>query len=65
MLVRDADGKIVIISRKDYSTDKGYYQKISTFRKGGAKFSIFKKDGVKDWQPYKNHGAKDVIFINN
>jgi len=49
MLVRDADGKIVIVSRKDYSTDKGYYQKISTFRKGGAKFSIFKKDGVKDW----------------
>ncbi len=37
MLVRDADGKIVIVSRKDYSTDKGYYQKISTFRKGGAK----------------------------
>jgi hypothetical protein len=43
MLVRDADGKIVIVSRKDYSTDKGYYQKISTFRKGGAKFPSLRK----------------------
>jgi hypothetical protein len=37
MLVRDVDGRIHIISRKDSKDDKSYYQKIIQVRSGYMK----------------------------
>lgn len=37
MLVRDIDGRIHIISRKDSKDDKSYYQKIIQVRSGYMK----------------------------